>query len=544
GRNGDSDKDFYLNADEYAYDEIYIKVTTLVSNSDTNTITIGRSSEDTATVKKRLSQPLAVNYTAADIDELLYSFNWSAYTDEDEIEACAGYKLMISYVNESAETVKEQIESTTTETEMESISMDDYAGLEVTMYIVGVADTTTNYIDSLPGAVITFTVASRYDQPSAVYTLVETDDTTVTELTETVISEDEFTNMLGLNIIVTPGANNGSTYIVSGILCEDSTVAQTIINDLGSSTVADDNTNKEIMERVNAVLALIENGTYEALTFGFDQTINSSDTDITIKANGNFTTDWTTDYAQYYLIPFIRNGGAENGTSIYNWNDSYLTLPKVKLNTPTVSYDEVTGVSASGITYDATFGSASGYIDAENLKFQKFVIERTGDGIPEYYEIAIDDVIKNVVDETSGVKVITEQIHDLVIKIFTDDSSIEIVDSYNGEDTTYTDPGDYTSYGYGHLNTSTVACNFAFYEFAMSIDIADNFKSIVITMPNIASGNYTINVYDLDNEYLDAGNITYSGYCTGVVNVMAVMDTSEEEDKKFESSDTGTWSSQ
>ncbi|MCR4903078.1 MAG: hypothetical protein K6A23_09475, partial [Butyrivibrio sp.] len=108
GRNGDSDKDFYLNADEYAYDEIYIKVTTLVSNSDTNTITIGKSSNETTTVKKRLSQPLAINYAATDIDELLYSFNWSAYTDEDEIEACAGYKLMISYVNESAETVKEQ----------------------------------------------------------------------------------------------------------------------------------------------------------------------------------------------------------------------------------------------------------------------------------------------------------------------------------------------------------------------------------------------------------------------------------------------------
>ncbi|MCR5626834.1 MAG: hypothetical protein K6F99_05910, partial [Lachnospiraceae bacterium] len=498
GISSNTARSFYMNADEYNYEQVKIKVTAKDGSSAGSSLSIGQSSEATFDVKRRLSKPAAIVQTITDDDEMIYAFNWNDYTDSKELAARSGYDVMIS-CNGVTNTL-----ATVSGNSYTDVNMDDYAGKEVTMYLIGKSGS-TSYVDSLPGTSITFTVAERYSRPSDITAkIVNIDGSDVTDITSgSTISENVFVENLGLSMEIAPGTNAGDIYLISGILCKDQVSAYAILTQLSGSGA----TEKEIMATVKNVLEGLDSES--TAIFGFDGSVTATSTTVNLTAD-TLLSDWSTKYAGYYLIPFVRNAGSQKATSVYNWGSTSLALPKVKLDTPTVKATSVTR-SASGRLYGTDYSNQVGTGSAEGLKIQQFEISTTGTTQPDYYEININGAKKNSLSGNSLSGNFIASTVNITLKYYPADGNIEVVDAYSS---------------YEWKDFSEAATGFAFDKFDFAVASEDN--KVIITMPNLAKGNYTVQWEKDDHSDSDSSAFSVTDKCATSVTCQAVVTDSTQ----------------
>ena len=159
-------KELAVEGADWNYSEVELKVTRI---GDSTKKQIGLSSTGRYKVKQRLTTPSQPMVELIDTNELNYRITWDAI---DPDEGCDSYDLYIRQVNEDGtETTikKDSIAADKKKDGRYSVeeNLEDYAGKEITIYLVAIAkkDKDSTYIDSAAGIGYTFTVPERLPEP-------------------------------------------------------------------------------------------------------------------------------------------------------------------------------------------------------------------------------------------------------------------------------------------------------------------------------------------------------------------------------------------
>ena len=159
---------YTADADDWNYKQVKLKVTRIGEGKK-----VGVSTEATYHIANRLERP---SQPAVEIDsenELLYNLSWTPITSE---EGCRGYQAYIRVYDDNSELGKEKAigELITPEQEKdgsytEQIDLEKYAGKRVVIYLKAIADTDSEYLDSVAGISYELDIPKRLAKPNVTW---------------------------------------------------------------------------------------------------------------------------------------------------------------------------------------------------------------------------------------------------------------------------------------------------------------------------------------------------------------------------------------
>ncbi len=200
----DTAKSFTITADDWRYRQVRLTVTRVGQTQNE----IGLSSTTVYDVKQRLERPGQPVVENPDTNELKYTVSWPPISSET---GCAGYRVYIQPENGAEQTLSELVPAGQSSYSV-ICDLEPYAGQNVTIYLVAVAQTDSEYENSPNGVSYSMTVPERIGTPSITYSY------NWNSATNNPIAADRFRSG-GLVVTVHPNnaASNppgGSTYLL------------------------------------------------------------------------------------------------------------------------------------------------------------------------------------------------------------------------------------------------------------------------------------------------------------------------------------------
>ncbi len=208
-------RSFKIGADDWRYTAVILTVTRQGSAAAGQ---IGLPSTKEYAVRSRLERPGQPTVENIDTNELRYEISWPAISSET---GCASYAVYVQY-EDGTQTVTDKVaELTASGSVMYQTQCDfeDYAGRDVTVYVVAVAEASSGYEDSANGVSYTLTVPSRLAEPNVSWAFSWTYDSANPtpaadyrggRLTVTVTPADDASRPAG-----------GSTYLLKAVIYDD-----------------------------------------------------------------------------------------------------------------------------------------------------------------------------------------------------------------------------------------------------------------------------------------------------------------------------------
>ena len=164
----DGSNSYTADADDWNYKQVKLKVTRIGEGKK-----VGVSTEATYHIANRLERP---SQPAVEIDsenELLYNLSWTPITAE---EGCGGYQAYIRVYNDNSELGKEKAigglltpEQKKDGSYTEQIDLETYSGKRVVIYLKAIADTNSEYLDSVSGISYELDIPKRLAKPNVTW---------------------------------------------------------------------------------------------------------------------------------------------------------------------------------------------------------------------------------------------------------------------------------------------------------------------------------------------------------------------------------------
>ena len=164
----DGSNAYTADADDWNYKQVKLKVTRIGEGKK-----VGVSTEATYHIANRLERP---SQPAVEIDsenELLYNLSWTPVTSE---EGCKGYQAYIRVYDDNSKLGKEKAIGKVIAPEQkkdgsytEQIDLEKYAGKRVVIYLKAIADTNSEYLDSVAGISYELDIPKRLAKPNVTW---------------------------------------------------------------------------------------------------------------------------------------------------------------------------------------------------------------------------------------------------------------------------------------------------------------------------------------------------------------------------------------
>ena len=164
----DGSNSYTADADDWNYKQVKLKVTRIGEGKK-----VGVSTEATYHIANRLERP---SQPAVEIDsenELLYNLSWTPIISE---EGCKGYQAYIRVYNDNSELGKEKAigglitpEQKKDGSYTEQINLEKYSGKRVVIYLKAIADTNSEYLDSVSGISYELDIPKRLAKPNVTW---------------------------------------------------------------------------------------------------------------------------------------------------------------------------------------------------------------------------------------------------------------------------------------------------------------------------------------------------------------------------------------
>ena len=314
---------YTADADDWNYKQVKLKVTRV---GDAAKGEVGLSTEATYHVKKRLGQPGQPGVELASENELNYNLTWPQISSE---EGCSGYQAYIrAYEGDElgAETAVGKLITTDQNNNGaygETISLEDYAGKRVVIYLKAKAETDSAYLDSIAGISYELNIPRRLEKPKVTWNINWNHDVNAFKEAE------QFLNG-GLNVSLTaqddvsvpPG---GSAYLLKAYVYDSEKAAKNAAESEGTDP-----------------------GNYIA-AYPTDGFVVQMDAQTTHQYYHNLQ-NLSIQYAGKWIVFYARiSSGAGNISSEWTKSESY-RLPYVKLQSPQVTSTETADVLTASVT--------------------------------------------------------------------------------------------------------------------------------------------------------------------------------------------------
>ena len=164
----DGSNSYTADADDWNYKQVKLKVTRIGEGKK-----VGVSAEATYNIANRLERP---SQPAVEIDsenELLYNLSWTPITSET---GCSGYQAYIRVYDDKDELGNEKAigklitpDQKKDGSYSEQVDLEAYAGKRVVIYLKAIADTGSDYLDSVQGISYELDIPERLAKPNVTW---------------------------------------------------------------------------------------------------------------------------------------------------------------------------------------------------------------------------------------------------------------------------------------------------------------------------------------------------------------------------------------
>ncbi len=318
-----------IDGSDWNYTSVKLKVTRIGYTAQNGSTYIGLSSTGTYTIKPRLEAPAQPSVTIVDQNELDYTLTWAANAAE---EGMKGYQAYVQTYDEQGnlQEAAELGELVTTNKNQkgiytETVSMEDYAGQKVVIYLKAIADPNGAYLDSLPGITTEVTIPSRLKQPNVTWKPSWTYNKDVPT------GADVFLNHLQIDLTADKGSipPGGSGYLLRAYVFDTEAEAKKATKDTAMPTGA-----------------------------SFVYPVSYGESKIPVQMDVTSTTDYyhvlqnlSIKYAGKWIVFYARiSSGSGTVSSAWTQASNPIRLPKVQLDSPSVASNSEEGELTATVT--------------------------------------------------------------------------------------------------------------------------------------------------------------------------------------------------